>query len=68
MTGPQEFVKRQALREQLQALEQEERELERLRAILAPDYWPRVYAMLDRIRQEIRDVEESLGINRRDAA
>jgi hypothetical protein len=67
MTGPQEFLKRQALKEELQTLEQEERELERLRAILSPDYWPRIYAMLDRVRKEIRDVEESLG-NRSDAA
>lgn len=68
MTGPQEFLKREALRTQLQALEQEEREVERLRAILSPDYWPRLYAILDRIRREMRDTEESLGINRRDAA
>ncbi len=66
MVGPQEFLGPQDLELQLKALEQEERELEKLRAILTPDYWPRVYAMLDRIRKEIRDVEKYLG--GRDAA
>lgn len=67
MVGPQEFLGPQDLEQQLKALVEEERDLERLRAILAPDYWPRVYAMLDRVRKEIRDVEKYLGRNR-DAA
>jgi hypothetical protein len=68
MTGPQQFLRREALKKQLLALEEEERELERLRAILAPDYWPRIYAMLDRVRKEMRDAEEFLGRKRRDVA
>ncbi len=67
MADPQEFLKREALKKEVQALERQDQELETMRAILAPDYWPRIYAMLDRIRKEIRDAEESLGINR-DAA
>lgn len=68
MVGPQEFLGPQDLEQQLKALEQEERELEKLRAILTPDYWPRVYAMLYRIRKEIRDVEKYLGGGGRGAA
>ncbi|MDT8066761.1 MAG: hypothetical protein ROO76_01210 [Terriglobia bacterium] len=68
MTDPQEFREREALKKEVQALEQQEQELERLRAMLAPEYWPRIYAMLDRIRKEIRDAEQSLGTNRHDAA
>ena len=67
MVGPQEYLGPEDLAQQLKALEQEEQELERLRAILAPDYWPRVYAMLDRVRREIRDVEKYLRGDR-DAA
>ncbi|HEU5399707.1 MAG TPA: hypothetical protein VFU86_00035 [Terriglobales bacterium] len=64
MVGPQEFLGPQDLEQQLKSLQQEERELDSLRAILAPDYWPRVYTMLDRIRKEIRDVEKYLGSGR----
>ncbi len=64
MVGPQEFLGPEDLGRQLKALEQEERELDRLRAILSPDYWPRIYAMLDRVRKEIRDVEKYLNTNR----
>lgn len=67
MVGPQEFLGPEDLQQHLKALQQEERELDRLRAILAPDYWPRIYVMLDRVRKEIRDVEKYVAANR-DAA
>jgi hypothetical protein len=68
MVGPQEFLGRNALKEELQALRDQEQELETLRALVAPDHWPRVYTMLTRIRMEIRRVERLLGIDERDIA
>ncbi len=67
MLGPKELFGPEDLEQQLKALVHEEQELEKLRAILAPNYWPRVYPMLDRIRKQIRDIEKYLGSGR-DAA
>ncbi len=54
-------------RERLELLQEEEQELERLRMLVRPEYWPRIYAMLKRIREEIREEEASLGTRDRAA-
>ncbi len=41
-------------------LQEDELELERLRAMVSPEYWPRIYAMLQRIREELKRVEDSI--------
>jgi hypothetical protein len=45
--------------QELRALKLEEEQLERLRLLVEPEYWPRIYAMLKRIREEIRKEEDS---------
>ncbi len=52
----------------LDALMEQEQELEHLRALLKPEHWPRIYSMLDRIRQEIRAAEAEQDRKRRGAA
>lgn len=52
----------------LDALREQEQELEHLRALLKPEHWPRIYSMLDRIRQEIRAAEAEQDRKRRGAA
>lgn len=47
--------------ERLRHLQQDELELERLREMVSPEYWPRIYAMLQRIREELKQVENSIG-------
>lgn len=42
----------------LEVLRREEQELERLRWLLSPEYWPRVYSMLARVREEIKEAEK----------
>ncbi len=54
-------------RERLELLQEEEQELERLRMLVRPEYWLRIYAMLKRIREEIREEEASLGTRDRAA-
>jgi hypothetical protein len=39
-----------------------------MRAIVSPEYWPRVYAMLQKIRDRIRVVEKIIPSNDRKAA
>jgi hypothetical protein len=36
--------------EELKALQEKEQELERLRALLRPQHWPRIYELLNRVR------------------
>ncbi len=43
--------------ELLQSLEREEQDLERLRSMVAPEYWPRIYAMLRRVREALKEAE-----------
>ena len=45
--------------QELRALKLEEEQLERLRLLVEPEYWPRIYAMLKRIRDEIKKEEDS---------
>lgn len=57
------------LKGQIKALQEQEQELERLRALLRPQYWPRIYELLKRVREQLRDLEGSLDkSNRRDIA
>jgi len=42
--------------DQFEALRQE-RELERFRSLVSPEYWPLIDAMLVRVREEIRKYE-----------
>jgi hypothetical protein len=43
----------------LRALREQEEQLEKLRLLVEPEYWPRIYAMLKRVRDEIRKEEDS---------
>lgn len=45
--------------QELRALRLEEEQLERLRLLVEPEYWPRIYAMLKRVREEIKKEENS---------
>lgn len=45
--------------QELKALRLEEEQLERLRLLVEPEYWPRIYAMLKRVRDEIKREEHS---------
>ncbi|MDT8067469.1 MAG: hypothetical protein ROO76_04815 [Terriglobia bacterium] len=45
--------------QELKALSEQEEQLERLRLLVEPEYWPRIYAMLRRVRDEIRKGEDS---------
>ncbi len=45
--------------QELRALRLEEEQLERLRLLVEPEYWPRIYAMLKRVRDEIKKEENS---------
>lgn len=47
------------LDDELEALKQEEQTLEKMRALVAPGHWPRIYAMLKRIRERMRQLEKS---------
>lgn len=53
---------------ELEQLKKDEESLERMRAIVSPEYWPRVYAMLQKIRDRIRVVEKIIPSNDRKAA
>lgn len=44
--------------EKLESLRREEQELERLRWLLSPEYWPRIYAVLARVREELKQAEQ----------
>ena len=45
--------------QELRTLRLEEEQLERLRMLVEPEYWPRIYAMLKRVRDEIKKEENS---------
>jgi len=45
------------LKEELKALEAEEQELERLRGLVRPEYWPRIYELLKQVREQIKKLE-----------
>jgi hypothetical protein len=45
--------------QELIALRLEEEQLERLRLLVEPEYWPRIYAMLKRVRDDIKKGEEA---------
>ena len=47
------------LDDELEALKKEEQTLEKMRAMVAPGHWPRIYAMLKRIRERMRELEKS---------
>ncbi len=46
------------VQDKLQALRREEQELERLRWLLSPEYWPRIYSVLARVRNEMKQAEQ----------
>jgi phage shock protein A len=46
---------------------EQEQELEELRALLRPQYWPRLYEMLKRVREQIRELESSISSNPSDS-
>jgi hypothetical protein len=54
-------------KEQLKVLLEQEQELEELRALLRPQYWPRLYEMLKRVREQIRELESSISSNPSDS-
>ncbi len=45
----------------IEQLQSEEMDLERLRLLVRPEHWPRIYAMLKRIREEIKREEARSG-------
>ncbi len=45
-------------RDMLAELQAEELELEQLRMVVDPGLWPRIYAMLKRVREEMRKAED----------
>ena len=47
--------------DKLEVLRREEQELEHLRWLLAPEHWPRIYSMLARVREEIREAEKQIS-------
>jgi hypothetical protein len=54
--------------ELLNALKEQEQELEQLRALLRPEHWPRIYELLRRVRREIRILENSDRSGNKDIA
>jgi hypothetical protein len=52
--------------EQMAALK--EQELEHLRALLRPEHWPRIYELLRRVREEMRNLETSDRPTERESA
>jgi len=58
-TGQRRPADRTVTDQELRALRLEEEQLERLRMLVEPEYWPRIYAMLKRVRDEIKKKEES---------
>ncbi len=54
--------------ELLNALKEQEQELEQLRALLRPEHWPRIYEPLRRVRREIRILENSDRSGNKDIA
>lgn len=47
------------IEDRLEALLREEQELERLRWLLSAEYWPRIYSMLARVREEMKQAEQT---------
>jgi hypothetical protein len=45
--------------DELEALKKEEEMLEKMRTMVSPDHWPRLYVMLARVRERIRKIESS---------
>ena len=55
------------LDEELESLRKEENTLEKMRTIVAPEHWPRIYTMLRRIRERMQKLEKSES-SKQDAA
>ncbi len=53
--------------QRLELLRSQEKDLEQLRKLVRPEYWPRIYAMLRRIREEIKREEADDGTRDRAA-
>jgi hypothetical protein len=47
------------LDDELEGLRKEEQALEKMRSMVAPEHWPRIYAMLKRIRERMRLIEKA---------
>jgi hypothetical protein len=45
--------------EELESLKKEENTLEKMRTMVAPEHWPRIYIMLRRIRERMQKLEKS---------
>lgn len=45
--------------EELESLKKEENTLEKLRTMVAPEHWPRIYTMLRRIRERMQKLERA---------
>jgi hypothetical protein len=45
------------LEDELESLRKEEQTLEKMRAMVAPEHWPRIYAMLRKIRERMQQLE-----------
>jgi hypothetical protein len=43
--------------EELESLRKEENTLEKMRTMVAPEHWPRIYTMLRRIRERMQKLE-----------
>ena len=48
------------IEDKLDALHREELELERLRWLISSEHWPRIYSVLARVREEIKEAEQHL--------
>jgi hypothetical protein len=47
------------LEQELESLKREENMLEKMRAMVAPEHWPRIYTMLRRIRERMQKLENA---------
>lgn len=45
--------------DELESLKKEEQTLEKMRAMVSPEHWPRIYVMLGRIRERIQKIEHT---------
>jgi hypothetical protein len=51
------------LEEELESLKKEENTLEKMRTMVAPEHWPRIYTMLRRIRERMQKLEKADSSN-----
>ena len=45
--------------EELESLKKEENTLEKMRTMVGPEHWPRIYTMLRRIRERMQKLEKA---------